>query len=304
MNSKNLSKEFIYQGLALLLSIILVHAFFVSVVRPEAQAVIQEQQAMIAEDINYVPERSLYVIIKDFEQEACFILMLWAFAIMTLKARMAVNERKLLQEDLIPLQQGMRITREDTSGYLRQLDNLAESKQSLLLPRILTNALNRFATTGKVQDAATSAHTMVESEADRLESELSMIRYIAWAIPSIGFIGTVRGIGAALSLAHRAADGDITSSKAEASPPLPIASSSAAAKWGRRFSSVLSTCSASSVLSAAVHSVTKEAWVGGAASESADCAWSSATSSTTAATASEAADMVRFVFMGPYFGDL
>jgi len=166
MNSNNLSKEFIYQGLALLLSIILVHAFFVSVVRPEAQAVIQEQQAMIAEDINYVPERSLYVIIKDFEQEACFILMLWAFAIMTLKARMAVNERKLLQEDLIPLQQGMRITREDTSGYLRQLDNLAESKQSLLLPRILINALNRFATTGNVQDVATSAHTMVESEAE------------------------------------------------------------------------------------------------------------------------------------------
>ena len=110
MNSKNLSKEFIYQGLALLLSIILVHAFYVSVVRPEAQATIQEQQAMIAEDINYVPERSLYVIIRDFEQEACFILMLWAFAIMTMKGQVAVNERKLLQEDLIPLQQGERIT--------------------------------------------------------------------------------------------------------------------------------------------------------------------------------------------------
>ena len=210
MNSKNLSKEFIYQGLALLLSIILVHAFFVSVVRPEAQAVIQEQQAMIAEDINYVPERSLYVIIQDFEQEACFILMLWAFAIMTMKAQVAVNERKLLQEDLIPLQQGERITPEDTTGYLRQLDNLSESKQSLLLPRILINALNRFATTENVQDVSISAHTMVESEADRLESELSMIRYIAWAIPSIGFIGTVRGIGAALSLAHRAVDGDIS----------------------------------------------------------------------------------------------
>jgi len=210
MNSKNLSKEFIYQGLALLLSIILVHAFYVSVVRPEAQATIQEQQAMIAEDINYVPERSLYVIIRDFEQEACFILMFWAFAIMTMKGQVAVNERKLLQEDLIPLQQGERITPEDTTGYLRQLDNLSESKQSLLLPRILINALNRFATTKNVQDVSISAHTMVESEADRLESELSMIRYIAWAIPSIGFIGTVRGIGAALSLAHRAVDGDIS----------------------------------------------------------------------------------------------
>jgi len=71
MKNNNLSKEFIYQGLALILSIIIVHAFYVSVVRPEAQATILEQQIMIAEDINYVPNRSFYVIIKDFEQEAC-----------------------------------------------------------------------------------------------------------------------------------------------------------------------------------------------------------------------------------------
>ena len=36
-----------------------------------------------------------------------------------------------------------------------------------------------------------------------------MIRYIIWAIPSIGFIGTVRGIGEALSQAHIAVEGDI-----------------------------------------------------------------------------------------------
>jgi biopolymer transport protein ExbB/TolQ len=48
------------------------------------------------------------------------------------------------------------------------------------------------------------------TEAERLESELSMIRYIAWAIPSVGFIGTVRGIGAALGQAHRAVEGDIS----------------------------------------------------------------------------------------------
>jgi biopolymer transport protein ExbB/TolQ len=35
------------------------------------------------------------------------------------------------------------------------------------------------------------------------------VRYIAWAIPSIGFLGTVRGIGRALSQAHKAVQGDI-----------------------------------------------------------------------------------------------
>jgi biopolymer transport protein ExbB/TolQ len=47
------------------------------------------------------------------------------------------------------------------------------------------------------------------NENDRLDSELSMIRYITWAIPSIGFIGTVRGIGAALGQAHEAMQGNI-----------------------------------------------------------------------------------------------
>ena len=36
-----------------------------------------------------------------------------------------------------------------------------------------------------------------------------MVRYISWAIPSIGFLGTVRGIGQALGQAHQAAQGDI-----------------------------------------------------------------------------------------------
>jgi biopolymer transport protein ExbB/TolQ len=57
---------------------------------------------------------------------------------------------------------------------------------------------------------STAVRNVCESEGERLESELSIIRYIAWAIPSVGFIGTVRGIGDALGQAHRAVEGDIT----------------------------------------------------------------------------------------------
>jgi biopolymer transport protein ExbB/TolQ len=37
-----------------------------------------------------------------------------------------------------------------------------------------------------------------------------MVRYVAWAIPAIGFIGTVRGIGEALQQAHKAVEGDVS----------------------------------------------------------------------------------------------
>jgi biopolymer transport protein ExbB/TolQ len=81
--------------------------------------------------------------------------------------------------------------------------------RQMLLPRVLTTALERFGSTRNVQDVASAANSLCESESEKLESELAMIRYIAWAIPSIGFIGTVRGIGAALGEAHRAVEGDI-----------------------------------------------------------------------------------------------
>ena len=49
----------------------------------------------------------------------------------------------------------------------------------------------------------------LEIAAEQQESELSMLRYLAWAIPSIGFIGTVRGIGVALMRADEALTGDL-----------------------------------------------------------------------------------------------
>ena len=79
-----------------------------------------------------------------------------------------------------------------------------------LLPRVLLSALERFSSTESIQGASTEVLNLCEEEAERLESELSIIRYIAWAIPSFGFIGTVRGIGDALAQAHLAVEGDIT----------------------------------------------------------------------------------------------
>jgi biopolymer transport protein ExbB/TolQ len=209
MNKKNIPIEFVFQLFALIIVIIMVHAVYVSVVRPNAAQIIEEQNAAAAVDPDYVRERRLPVLIKDFEQEACFILGLWALAIMGYKAVQVIGERRLLEVDLVPVAEGMRILPEDTREFARQVQALPEDRQQMLLPRALLNALRRFASTRNIQDVSSSTHTICESEADRLESELSMIRYISWAIPSIGFIGTVRGIGEALAQADKAVQGDI-----------------------------------------------------------------------------------------------
>jgi biopolymer transport protein ExbB/TolQ len=207
---KNMPTEFVFSLFALLISVILVHSIYLTVIRPNADAIILEQRAAMEVDPDYSPERSLFVIVRDFEQEACFILMLWAFSMLAYKGWAANLEGKLLQQEFIPISEGMKILPEDTREYARAIQGLPGDERRMLLPRALISALGRFGATRNVQDVASSTHTLFVTESERLESELSMIRYIAWAIPSIGFIGTVRGIGAALGQAHRAVEGDIS----------------------------------------------------------------------------------------------
>jgi biopolymer transport protein ExbB/TolQ len=136
--------------------------------------------------------------------------MLWALAIIAEKVVRLRAERRLLERSLVPLAEGMRILPADVRDHTRELQGLPPGERDALLPRSLLSALHRFGATGSVADASASAHDVCDGEADRLDSELSLLRYIAWAIPAIGFIGTVRGIGDALAQAHRAMQGDLS----------------------------------------------------------------------------------------------
>jgi biopolymer transport protein ExbB/TolQ len=201
--------EFAFQLVSLVLATLLVHAFYVTLVRPKADEILAAEVAAMQSDSDYVPKRSAWVIVRDFEQEACFVLMLWASAIMAYKVLGSRREQRLLELDLIPLAPGTRILPEDAREYARQIESLPESERRLLLPRSLLSSLSRFGATRSIQDVSTTAHAVCDAESERLDAELSMVRYIAWAIPSVGFIGTVRGIGEALGQAHKAVEGDI-----------------------------------------------------------------------------------------------
>jgi biopolymer transport protein ExbB/TolQ len=111
---------------------------------------------------------------------------------------------------MIPLQTGMKILPQDTYRYSRKIQSLTNVQREQLLPRALATGLHRFGTTKSIQDVSNAIGEVCETESERLDSELSTIRYIVWAIPSIGFIGTVRGISQALGEAYRALEGDIS----------------------------------------------------------------------------------------------
>lgn len=202
--------EFVFQLTSLILIAIVIQVIYSGHIRPTAFEILEAQEMRMSQDPYYVPERSVYVLVRDFEQQVCFILMFWAFGIMGFKAVRTVRERALHEEDLVNVPEGMRILPEDTRDYARNIQALPPDQRKMLLPRVLLAALERFGSTRNVQDVSAASRDLCHGEADLLESELSMIRYIAWAIPSVGFIGTVRGIGEALGQAHQAVEGDIT----------------------------------------------------------------------------------------------
>ncbi|MCB1749878.1 MAG: MotA/TolQ/ExbB proton channel family protein [Gammaproteobacteria bacterium] len=205
----NPTSEFLFQLIALFVAIIIVHTVYVTVVWPGAERAIAAERAQQALGEGFDAQRSFFVVIKDYEQESCFVLMLWATAIMGYKARHVLRERRHLARPLLSVEPGRRILPEDSRAYARPLQALPEQEREYLLPRALLAALQRFGSTGNIQDVAGAVHEACDLEAAHLDAELSMIRYIVWAIPSIGFIGTVRGIGQALGQAHRAVEGDI-----------------------------------------------------------------------------------------------
>lgn len=206
---KKNTNEMFYQLVVLLISVIIVHTVYVTVVRPNADSLVRRAAEQSAAGEEYVVPRSFWVVIKDFEQESCFILAFWALAIMGYKTRTSLKEKQMLDMPLISIAEGTRILPDDAGQLSRPLQSLPEEQQSFLLPRALQTALARFQVTSSVQSATEAVNTTCETENNRLDSELSMVRYITWAIPSIGFIGTVRGIGAALGQAHEAMQGNI-----------------------------------------------------------------------------------------------
>lgn len=202
--------EFVVTLFALIFTIVVTHALYVSWIRPTGEEITAIEQARLRADTNYTPKRSIFLVIKDAEQEMEVIHFVWAMLIMGYKAWLIRRERQLLERELIHVPEGIKVLPEDAKDYARQIEALPPEDQPMLVVRALQRTLDRFAATRSIRDSAETSKAVCDSEADRLDSGLAMIRYIAWAIPAIGFIGTVRHIGDALLQAHKAVTGDIT----------------------------------------------------------------------------------------------
>lgn len=193
----------------LLAAILLVHSFYTVIVRPRAEAILQQATITAKEGKRQTELRAFWVIIKDHEQETATILALWSLALMGRRWRNAQRERSLLQRGFMDSKDGFVVLPDDVRAWARQVDTLSTDQPDALLPRALKLALTRFAVTRSVHETAAAVNEECQTEASRLDADNSMLRFVVWGIPAIGFVGTARGIGIALQDAQNALSGDI-----------------------------------------------------------------------------------------------
>lgn len=203
----------VYSISALLLSLIVMHSIWTLIIRPRAEAVLS-QRTTITNSANVKAQviqlRSVYVILKDHEQELCVTLCMWSLLLLGRQAWLTQRDRKLLDRDYVKIGEAQVVLPEDARVHSRPLEALPREEQDGFLPRLLMVAYNRFGATRSVQDAAEAVRDECDFEAASMDTKLSMVRFTAWAIPAVGFVGTVRGIGAALQEAQGAMGGDIS----------------------------------------------------------------------------------------------
>lgn len=104
-----------------------------------------------------------------------------------------------IRKKLLPDDEETLLTTADT----RKLYAKVKREESLdsVLPSFLKKLIVHFQTTESIPQTQELFNSQMDIKYSEMNTDYSMIRYITWLIPTLGFIGTVVGISQALSYA-------------------------------------------------------------------------------------------------------
>jgi biopolymer transport protein ExbB/TolQ len=134
------------------------------------------------------------------EQVACYICFVWAAMILGSRYLEVRRQRYAFKLGLLPTEEGARILPEDARPLLRKVDQLT-GRKPYILANLIRMALGKYAISHSSQDASEAVRTQAEVDLGRLVTSMATVHYLAWAIPALGFLGTVRGLAMSLSMA-------------------------------------------------------------------------------------------------------
>lgn len=135
------------------------------------------------------------------EQYLCygaFLVALWLLR----RSILWTRREPRMEGSLLGLHPGKVLRRGEVRPYVLSLKDDAHPFAGTTASKALANGLVVFENGGSVQEVLSSVRQDFESLGGFLDSSLGFVRYLIWAIPALGFVGTVRGMGLALGAAN------------------------------------------------------------------------------------------------------
>jgi hypothetical protein len=157
----------------------------------------ESQQEFLAK---WTPERLGRLLIGP-EQAGCYVCFTWAALILVSRSAEVRRQRKAFGLDLLPTDEGARILPEDARPLSRKVDAVTGRFGPTVLANMVRLGLNKYAVSKSAPDVAEVVRNQSDTEASRFVATMGTVHYLAWAIPAIGFLGTVRGLAGGMSMA-------------------------------------------------------------------------------------------------------
>src|SRR5207245_10906078 len=107
---------------------------------------------------------------------------------------------------VLPTGEVVGILPEDGRPLLRKVEDVTNRRGPFILANMIRLALGKYAVSRSGQDVSETIQTQAEVDLGRFVSTMATVTYLAWALPALGFLGTVRGLSGALSMAGQIDD--------------------------------------------------------------------------------------------------
>lgn len=131
-------------------------------------------------------------------QAVCYLCCVWAGLILVLRYTEVLRQRAAFHFELLPTDEGARILPEDARPLSRKVDQTVARRGPSILANMIRLGLNKYAISKSGPDVAEVVRTQADVEQARQVASMNTVNYLAWAIPAVGFLGTVLGLAESL----------------------------------------------------------------------------------------------------------
>jgi hypothetical protein len=112
----------------------------------------------------------------------------------------------------VPAEPEFVLTEATATTVLARIHSLVDHPRHFMLLNRIDRALSNFRNIGQVNDVSAILRAQAENDEDQVSSSYTLLNGLVWAIPVLGFIGTVLGLSLAIGrfTLTLQAGGDIT----------------------------------------------------------------------------------------------